>query len=135
MTAQQQQQQQDQSAAQSDLVAVQRRRFDATLSGDIAALERLLSDDLTYIHAGAHVDTKATFIASIREGRASFKGFAVEDQQVRVFGDTGVITGIVRITLRGAEQDRVLHTRCTDVWVHRPGGWQEVAWQTSRIAE
>lgn len=123
-----------QVSAERELVTVQRARLDAAVAGDVAALEGLLADDLTYFHSSARVDTKTSFIDSVREGRP-FKAIVIEDQRVRVFGDVGVITAVMHITLRGAEQDRILNVRCTDVWARRQGRWQEVAWQTTRLSD
>lgn len=124
------------SAAQ-ELLAAQRARFDATVARDVAALDRLLDDNLTYVHVSAHVDTKASFMDSVGSGRSSFTGFGVEEPVVRIFGDTGVITAKIEIRLRGAEgaPDRVLPVLCTDVWARDSAGWHEVAWQATRIPE
>lgn len=117
------------------LAAARRARFDATVLGDVPTLERLIADDLTYIHSTARVDTKSSFIHALGERGLPYKAFDVEEQQVRVFGDAGIITAIIRLTLRGDEGDRIHRSRCTDVWAHRDGRWQEVSWQATRIAE
>ena len=121
--------------AEQALAAAQRERFDASVAGDVAALERLLADDLTYVHSNARLDTKTSYINGFREGRLPYRAFETEDRQVRIFGDIGIITAIVHVTLRGAEQDRLLNVRCTSAWVSRGGRWQEVAWHSTRIDE
>ena len=119
------------------LLAAQRARFDASVARDIEALELLLADDLTYVHVGSRIDTKESFIASAREGRSSFTGFAVEAPVARVHGDMGVITATVHMTLRGPQdtEERILNVICTDVWTHSDAGWREVAWQATRIPD
>ena len=124
-----------QVTAEQELAGLQRERFDATVAGDVAALTRLLADDLVYVHTSAKLDTKTSYIDAVREGRLPYKSFEIEDQVVRAYGDAGVITAVVRITLRGADQDRILNVRCTNVWARRDGNWQEVAWQSTRIAD
>ncbi|MGE3856348.1 MAG: nuclear transport factor 2 family protein [Dehalococcoidia bacterium] len=124
------------SAAEQELAAAQRARFDATIAGDTAALQRLMGDDLTYFHSTGRQDTKQSFLEGLVTRNRPYRGFGVEDLHVRVFGDAGVTTAVVRLTLRNAEGVEDTHpSRCTQVWAKRDGGWQEVLWQATRIPE
>ena len=124
------------SAAEQELTAAQRARFDATIAGDTAALERLMGDDITYFHSTGRQDTKRSFIDGLVTRGQPYRGFGVEDLTVRVFGDAGVTSAVIRLTLRNAEGVEDTHpSRCTQVWAKRDGGWQEVLWQATRIPE
>ena len=49
---------------------------------------------------------------------------------------SGITSAVVRLTLRNAEGVEDTHpSRCTQAWVKRDGGWQEVLWQATRIPE
>lgn len=118
-----------------EVLAAQRARFDATVEGNLDALERLMADDLTYVHTSARQESKAENIAALREGRIAYRAIDTGDLAVRVEGDTALITGLADVTLRGAAADVVLHLRFLDVWARRSGLWQEVAWQSTRLPE
>ncbi|HWC29542.1 MAG TPA: nuclear transport factor 2 family protein, partial [Dehalococcoidia bacterium] len=47
-------------------------RVKALLESDLAALEALLGDDLTYVHSSGALDTKTSYIESISSGRARY---------------------------------------------------------------
>ena len=121
--------------AEQELAAAQRARFDATVAGDVAALNRLFGDDLTYLHSTGRMDTKVSFIQRLGENGLPYRGFDIEEQQVRVFGDAGFHTAVIMLTQRGADGEHSHRSRCTSVWARRDGQWQEVLWQATRLPE
>lgn len=122
-----------QGSAAEAVKAAEMARFTAQTTNDFKALDALLGDDLTYTHSSAAVDTKATYIESMRSGAVKYESIEPRDVQVRVYGTTAVITGAGRfkVTARGQALDNQL--RFTDVWVLRDGRWQMVAWQSTRL--
>lgn len=121
--------------AEQELVAAQRARFDATVSGDVAALERLIADDLIYLHSTGRVDTKRSFIDSLAARGLPYRAFGVEEQQVRMLGDAGIISAVILLTQRGADGEHSHRSRCSTVWARRDGRWQQVFWQATRLPE
>jgi ketosteroid isomerase-like protein len=111
-------------------------RFVAQQKADAGALDRLLAPDLTYAHSTGKVDTKASFIESIRTGAIRYVAIeAPEDQRVRVYDSTAIVTGHCRMTIGATGQEQKIHLRFTDVWAKRAGVWQMVAWHSTRLAE
>lgn len=124
------------STAEQELAATQRARFDATIAGDTAALEQLMSDDILYFHTTGRIDTKRSFIDGLAARGMPYRGFEVQDLTVRVLGDSAITSAVIRLTLRTAEGLEDTHpSRCTQVWVRREGGWQEALWQATRLPE
>ena len=113
--------------------AAELARFTAQTTNDFAALDQLLADDLVYTHSSASVDSKTTYVESMRSGAVKYESIEPRDLVVRVFGTTAVITGAgrLRVSARGQSLDNQL--RFTDVWVLRDGRWQMVAWQSTRL--
>jgi len=109
------------------------RRFEAIVRGDVAALEDILSDDLTYTHATAVFETKGEFIAKLKSGQLKYESFAPEDLRVRVFGETGVLTGVARVKVQVKGEQLSFQMRFTDVYVKKGDRWQMVAWQATRL--
>jgi ketosteroid isomerase-like protein len=120
--------------AEQEVLAAQRARLDATIAKDEAALERLMADDLSYVHSSAKLESKAENIAAI-VGSGAYRKFELSDVVVRVEGDSAVITGKADITLGRPDGDMLLPVRFLDVWVRRDGEWRELAWQSTRRAE
>ncbi len=119
---------------EQEVLAAQRARFDATIAKDRAALERLMAEDLTYVHTSAKLESRAENIAAVL-ATGAYKSFELSDVVVRVEGPTGVITGLADITFARPDGDSMLPIRFTDVWALRDGAWREIAWQSTRRPE
>jgi len=96
-------------------------------------MERMFSDDLVYYHSSTVVDTKASFIESMRSGTVRYRKMTRGEVTTRVFGSVGIITGkgSFEVTARG--QDMVLNLMFTVVWAKRVGTLQFVSWQATRL--
>ena len=124
------------SAAEQELAAAQRARFDATIAGDTATLERLMSDDILYFHSTGRIDTKRSYLDNLVTRGLPYRAFQYDTPTVRVFGDSGITTAVIHLTLRNAEGVEDTHpSRCTQVWTKTEGGWQEVLWQATRMPD
>ena len=114
-----------------EIIALEDRRIEAMVKGDVKVLEEILADDLIYTHTTARLDTKASFIDAVKTGRSNYKSVEREDVKVRQFGDTAVVTGHAKFHVG----DNKFEARYTDVYVKRDGAWQMVAWQSTRIPD
>jgi len=116
-----------------DILRAEEARYAAQMSNDFAAMERMFSDDLVYYHSSTVVDTKASFIESMRSGTVRYRKMTRGEVTTRVFGSVGIITGkgSFEVTARG--QDMVLNLMFTVVWAKRGGTLQFVSWQATRL--
>ena len=118
-----------------EVLAVEEARTTALDNSDIAALECIMADDVTYIHASGKVDTKKTYLDAIRSGQLHYISWQPLHLNVRVFADAAVIDGeyVVRVT-----DSRVQPTPfdisifILTVYQRRNGRWQQIAWQSTR---
>jgi uncharacterized protein (TIGR02246 family) len=110
-------------------------RVKALLANDFPALESLLGDDLTYVHSNGMLDTKTSYIESLRSGASRYLQMDMSDVTVRVLGeDIAVINAKfdARVQTRGGEVNP--RPRVLIVYAKRGGRWQMVAWQSTPIA-
>ena len=114
-----------------EILELENRRIEAMTKGDTQALEGILADDLIYTHTTARLDTKASFIESIKSGRTNYKSVERKDVEVRQLGDTAVVTGHAKFHVG----DNTFEARFTDVYAKRNGAWQMVAWQSTRVPD
>jgi uncharacterized protein (TIGR02246 family) len=124
-----------QNADDREVARTEERRFQAMVERDFAALDRLLGDDLHYIHSDGSTDTKASFIAALREGTRSYPRITIDDLMVRVYhGNTAVLTGECTYHRTGPDgQPNNLRLLYTNVYVKRDGRWEMVSWQSHRL--
>jgi hypothetical protein len=114
------------------ILDLETKRIAAMVAKDIPALDALLGDDLSYTHSGGSTDTKASFLALIKE-RGRYLGIDYLKTQVSAWGDsTAMVRGLAQIRLEGTPGYQVLFL---DVWGIRNGTWKMVAWQATRVPE
>jgi ketosteroid isomerase-like protein len=109
-------------------------RAKALVENDVDALEQLLGDDLTYVHSNGMLDTKASYVGSLREGRSRYLTMDMTDVSVRPLGDVALINA--RFDARVQVGDREVHpnARVLIAYVKRDGRWQMIAWESTSIA-
>jgi uncharacterized protein (TIGR02246 family) len=121
------------SSMEADVLKAEQARVNALVNNDYAALQSLLSDDLTYTHSTASRQTKTEFLASLRAGLFKYKAIEHEQKRVRVYGDTAVLTTFTRVTAISDGRESQVTLRATIVYVKGGGRWQMVAWQSTRV--
>ena len=121
--------------ARQAILAADARRFAALTRGDLAALDGLLANDLTYTHTNGQMETKAQFLETLRSGKLRFLSAKPSEQAVRVYGDIAVVTGRAEVKARAKGQEVLLPLRFTEVWVKSGGAWKLTAWQSTQVVE
>jgi ketosteroid isomerase-like protein len=117
----------------AEIEALDKKWSAAIMARDTAALDKLLADDLVYAHASGVVDTKASYIAKIKEGKQVYKSFEQRSPKVNLYKDTAVIFSWARVTGINPQGDfddkiMVMHT-----WVRQNGAWRLGSHQTTRV--
>lgn len=119
-------------SAVDGLLRAARWRFEADFKADKAALDTLLADDLTYGRTSGVRHTKAEVLGLVGSGGPYALDYSTPDSLVaRVYGETGVVTGLLKVKLTAQPAPYTL--RFTDTWVRRQGRWQLVAFQATRL--
>ncbi|WP_310393807.1 nuclear transport factor 2 family protein [Hymenobacter sp.] len=126
-----------------DMVAIQevevleRQRFAAQVAKDYTFLGKVFADDLVYIHASGHQDTKTSYLQSIRDGKSQYDKIDVEALNVRLYNDdrAAVVNGTVVITSPAKADGRPSLARLKYAVIHIKvprHGWQVVLWQAQK---
>src|SRR6185295_14857758 len=82
-----------------DILALDRRRFDAMIAGDAGALETLLHRDLKYTHSSGAVDSKESYVRGVREKLWDYLSIDTSNAVMTVYGDTALIHYRLQIDL------------------------------------
>jgi hypothetical protein len=119
----------------AEILAVEKSRTSALEHSDLTALDKLLADDLTYVHASGKVDSKTSFLDALRSGDLRYLSWEPGDLQVRLLTNTAVLTGTyhVRAIDQRMQADPLdVQIIVLGVYAKRAGRWQQVAWQSTR---
>jgi ketosteroid isomerase-like protein len=107
----------------------------ATIEKDVATLDKIYGDDITYSHSSALTETKAQVLKNI-QGPSVAEFMKFTETNIRVYGDVALAKGIV--DFRNGAPGKMLDNHLNILWVmvrrpQGPHGWQIVARQTTRI--
>lgn len=103
----------------------------AVKTNDTATMDRILADDFILVTGSGKVFTKANLLKEARDGNTLYEHQEDEQQTVRVWGDTAVITALLweKGTSNGKSFDKKLWF--SDVYKLTPEGWRYVFAQAS----
>src|ERR1041384_2189081 len=93
---------------------------------DLATLDRLMADDYFLTDPLGIVRSKAETIAAIKRTEVLFQSTHSDDVNVRVNGDTAVVTGRSKFRGRYKGWSMAGQYQYTDVLVKRSGNWKAV---------
>ncbi|GAB3955354.1 hypothetical protein GCM10028805_42740 [Spirosoma harenae] len=121
------------SAEGKTVAETEKKRFAAQVSKDYAYLDKVLGNDLVYTHSNGNSDSKESYIQSIRDGKSKYDAIDVEDQKVRVYGNTAIINGICMVKAMNNGETINTHLKYTSVYVRKGPQWQMVTWQSFKM--
>jgi ketosteroid isomerase-like protein len=122
-----------QTSKETLVADIEKKRFAALVSKDYAYLNQVMGEDIVYCHSSGLIDTKASFIQSIKDGKLVYNEMTPDELKVRIYDKTAVITGVCTAKVVSNGQQLNTRFRFTDVYVKRKEGWQMVTWQSLRL--
>ena len=110
------------------------RWTEAFKNRDREVLNSVLDDQFMFTDDQGGVFNKSQYIDAVTQA-IRVESYRLEDTAIRVFGDTGVVTGrwAGRVTVEGKDASGAF--RYTDTFVRRLGRWRAVASQDTRIGQ
>jgi ketosteroid isomerase-like protein len=116
-----------------DLKSLEDERCRAMTSADLAALDRLFSDDLIWTHSSGKVDSKKRLLAKIESGESQYLSMRRDDEKYVVSASAAIASGVVNMQVRLGGEERSLRSRYTNVWFREGDVWRVVAWQSTAV--
>lgn len=120
--------------AEREVRLVEGRLVAAVLARDAGALREILADDLVFVTPFGDVYGKRVMAEIDREDAPVTESVEIDDLVVRVYGEAAVVTGRAAVRSRLAGRDLGGLFRYTRVYARRPGAWQLVSYQATRVA-
>jgi ketosteroid isomerase-like protein len=125
-----------QSAKQKAKIEQEIRRLDlahadAILRGDLAALDKLWTEDFKVNNPFNQIDRADR----IRTGAVTYSSFIREPETVLIHGETIIVMGREIVVPKGnsPESGKTINRRYTNIWMKRSGNWRLVARHASVI--
>lgn len=120
-------------AATTAVLRADSARLAAMMAGDGAALGRLMSDQLIFVHSDGRVESKADYVKNLMAGDTAYTDAKTfELQTLNPSPDVVVLIGGQTMRKRLGPDWSDIKLRFLAVWKNENGTWRMVAWQSAR---
>ena len=125
----------DHSQEEQALTKIQHEWAEARIKGDSSYTRSIEADDCTIVWPDGSIVNKRADLETMT-GDIVFSEFKIQNLQVRLYGDTGIVVGEGAIKAHKGKQD-LLNGKFvwTDTFVKQGGQWKVVASQITPVLE
>jgi ketosteroid isomerase-like protein len=124
----------DHSQEEQALMKIQHEWAEARIKGDSLYTRRLEIEDCTIVWPDGSIVNKQADLQSMTD--IKFSEFKIQNLQVRLYGDTGIVVGDGAIKAQKGKQDLIDGKFVwTDTFVKQAGKWKVVASQITSVLE
>jgi ketosteroid isomerase-like protein len=124
----------DHSQDEQALMKIQHEWAEARIKGNCSYTRRLEAEDCTIVWPDGSIVNKQADLQSMTD--IVFSEFKIQNLQVRLYGETGIIVGEGMIKARKGQQDLLGGKFVwTDTFVKQDGQWKVVASQITSVLE
>jgi ketosteroid isomerase-like protein len=122
----------DHSQEEQALMKIQREWAEARIKGNSSYTRRLETEDCTIVWPDGSIVNKRADLQSMTD--IVFSEFKIQNLQVRLYGDTGIVVGEGTIKAQKGKQDLLSGKFVwTDTFVKQGGEWKVVASQITSV--
>jgi ketosteroid isomerase-like protein len=108
-----------------EVTALERKLIQAFVSGDTAVLDMILAEGFIFTDPQGPPIGKSQWMLGLETGRFRFESVEIENLDVKIFGDTALANG--RIKIRAAVNGSYNGSfHYTDVYVKQDGHWNAI---------
>ena len=122
-----------QGKLESHLAQLERQRFEAMEEKDLAFLDKVLADEVTYGHTNGLMEDRAAHLRNIASANIIYEKIEPLEMDVRTYRKSAVINGLLRVRGKYKGTPFDLQLRYTDVYQKQKGKWKLVAWQSVKV--
>jgi len=100
---------------------------------DAAAVAGNMAEDFRIIDRRGDISGKQAFVADILDPKLTIDPYTVEDFDVRLYGDTALLSGRTHMTGKYDGQPFASNYRYIDIYVRKGGVWKIVSVQITQL--
>ena len=107
----------------------------AIVDKDLAGVAANMCDDFRQIGPNGEVENRESFLRDLMSTELQIDPYTVEEFEIRLYGNTALLSGRTHMTGRYAGVPFEVHYRYIDVYVRGSGKWKVCSVQTTRVAK
>ena len=102
---------------------------------DLATLDQLLDDRVSYAHSSGVRDTKAEYLEKVRSGYYDYVRVDHPAERVEVVGDTAIVVGRMTADLLVQGAPKTIDNLALAVWTRTDKGWRLLAYAPTPLPD
>ena len=115
------------------VLAAEDRRYRAMQDADLATLDELCADELSYAHSSGARDTKAEYLGKVRSGYYVYRRIDHPVERVEVLGDTAIVVGRMTADIEVQGVPKTIDNLALAVWTRASGAWRLLAYAPTTL--
>ena len=121
------------SDAAAEVLEAEDRRYRAMVENDLATLEALCADELSYAHSSGARDTKTEYLGKVRSGYYVYLKVDHPVERVEVMGDAAIVVGRMTADLLVDGVAKTIDNLALAVWARSDDGWRLLAYAPTSL--
>lgn len=123
----------EEKQGKDDLKALDAKLTQAFKNHDVKTLEAHCADHMMVIDPLGRVHGKKQYFEHLEKGTAKISELSESDVHTRVYGNTGIVTGLLTLKAMAGDKDISGDYRWTRVYVKENGEWKVVSEQHTYV--
>jgi hypothetical protein len=115
------------------VLAAEDRRYRAMLDADLATLDEVCADELSYAHSSGARDTKSEYLGKVRSRYYVYLRIDHPVERVEVVGDTAIVVGRMTADLEVEGVRKTIDNLALAVWTRVSGQWRLLAYAPTAL--
>jgi hypothetical protein len=115
------------------VLAAEDRRYRAMLDADLATLDEVCADELSYAHSSGARDTKSEYLGKVRSRYYVYLRIDHPVERVEVVGDTAIVVGRMTADLEVEGVRKTIDNLALAVWTRASGQWRLLAYAPTAL--
>jgi ketosteroid isomerase-like protein len=120
-------------AVEQQINALADQYIQAFKKADTGFMEKYFADKFSAIHSNGQLYSKAQAIDNVKSGTLKWETVDTRERKIYAYGDAAVVVGLASSTGIVGGKPYSGDYRTTQVWVKQNGGWEVVAFQSTRV--
>jgi hypothetical protein len=115
------------------VLAAEDRRYRAMQDADLATLQEVCADELSYAHSSGVRDTKGEYLGKVRSRYYVYLRIDHPVERVEVVGDTAIVVGRMTADLLVRGAPKTIDNLALAVWSRASGAWRLLAYAPTAL--
>ena len=116
-----------------EVLQAEQSRLSSQMQNNLDRMSELLDERLVYVRNSGVVDSKSSYLESLRKGHTIYELIEHTNDSVRIHGCVAILTGLGKYDVRIAQKPLNLLLRYHSIWHKSQGKVKLISWQATKV--